>query len=191
MQAYCHSDVYLLRLGMQKFHTVFRELKKEDGSPMGVDPFNYITIAGVAFNGIYCTHFLPPHTIINVPRPSKANHSFKQILWLEYKASKPNDPFIQHARNAGEYEVSLRNRKKVSMDGFCRDTNTIFQFHGCFWHGCPYCYNQCAPTPHRVSKYFNKAGKEVSSAIKFEQLHSNTLVMTEELQRVGYNVIEM
>ena len=172
MQAYCHSDVHLLRLGMQKFRTIFRELKKEVGSPIGVDPFNYVTIAGVAFNGIYCTHFLPPHTIINVPRPSKANHSFKQILWLEYKASKPNDPFIQHARNAGEYEVSLRNGMKVSMDGFCRDTNTI--------------------TPTRQEKkYFNKAGKEVSSAIKFGQLHSNTLVMTEELRRVGYNVIEM
>ena len=70
---------------------------EEDGSPMGVDPFNYVTIAGVAFNGIYCTHFLPPQTIITVPRPSKANHSFKQIIWLEYKASKPNDPsFSMH-----------------------------------------------------------------------------------------------
>ena len=28
MQAYCHSDVHLLRLGMQKFRTIFRELKK-------------------------------------------------------------------------------------------------------------------------------------------------------------------
>ena len=187
MQAYCHSDVQLLRLGMQKFRTIFRELKKVDGSPMGVDPFNYVTIAGVAFNGIYCTHFLPPQTIITVPRPTKANHSFKQILWMEYEMAKQDQSFIQHARNAGEYEVSLRNGKKVSVDGFCRDTNTIYQFHGCFWHGCPYCYEQCAPTPHRVSKYVNKSGKEVHSAIKFGQLHSNTLVMTEELRRAGYN----
>ena len=175
MQAYCHSNVYLLRLGMQKFHTVFRELKKEDGSPMGVDPFNYITIAGAAFNGIYCTHFLPPHTIITVPRPSKANHSFKQILWLEYKASKPNDPFIQHARNAGEYEVSLRNRKKVSMEGFCRDTNTIVQFHRCFWHGCRLLLQPvCTYTTQSVEVFQQGRKKEVSSAIKFEQLHSNT-----------------
>ena len=36
MQAYCHSDVHLLRLGMQKLRTI-----------------NYVTIAGVAFNGIF------------------------------------------------------------------------------------------------------------------------------------------
>ena len=139
-QVYCHSDAYLLRLYMQKFRNIFRELKKEDELHIGAYPFNCVTIAKVAFNGIYCTHFLPPQTIITLPRPSKANHSFKQILWMEYEASKPSQPFIQHARNAGEYQVTLCNGKKVSVDGFCRNTNTIFQFHSCFWHGCPYCY---------------------------------------------------
>ena len=28
------------------------------------------------------------------------------------------------------------------MDGWCAETRTAYQFHGCFWHGCPKCYDQ-------------------------------------------------
>lgn len=27
-----------------------------------------------------------------------------------------------------------------SVDGFCLDTNMVFQFHGCHWYGCPECF---------------------------------------------------
>jgi len=191
MQAYCHSDVQLLRIGMQKFRDMFLDLKDNEGRNIGVDPFNYLTIAGVAFGGIYTTYFLPENTICTVKRPTESNHSFKQILWLEYESSKVVDRFIQHARNAGEFEVTLDRGKKVKVDGYCQQTNTIYQFHGCFYHGCPYCYESSAPTPHRVSKYVNKQGKEVTTPIKFGQLHASTLVMTHNLRRLGYNVTEM
>ena len=26
------------------------------------------------------------------------------------------------------------------MDGLCWETNAVFQFHGCHWHGCPECF---------------------------------------------------
>ena len=29
---------------------------------------------------------------------------------------------------------------KTKVDGYCLETNTIFQFHGCFRHGCQRCY---------------------------------------------------
>ena len=53
MIAYCHSDVELLRQGMTKFQDLFINLAKSDGTRIGVDPFNYLTISGVAFDGIY------------------------------------------------------------------------------------------------------------------------------------------
>ena len=28
-------------------------------------------------------------------------------------------------------------RHAIPVDGFCAQTNTIYQFHGCFWHGHP------------------------------------------------------
>ena len=81
--SYCHSDVQLLRLGMEKFRELFLTLTKADGTPIGVDPYNHLTIPSVAFEGIYLRYFLPEDTIITVPRPSADNHSFKSLLWME------------------------------------------------------------------------------------------------------------
>ena len=45
--SYCHSDVQLLRLGMEKFRELFLTLTKADGTPIGVDPYNHLTIPSV------------------------------------------------------------------------------------------------------------------------------------------------
>ena len=79
MRSYCHSDVQLLRLGMERFRDLFLNLQKSDGTYIGVDPYNHITIPSVAFEGIYLKYFLSEKTLITVPHPSKDNHSFKSI----------------------------------------------------------------------------------------------------------------
>ena len=28
------------------------------------------------------------------------------------------------------------------VDGFCKKTNTVYKFQGCFWHGCRHCYTE-------------------------------------------------
>jgi len=43
---------------------------------------------------------------------------------------------VQHALNGGE--VTTCGSK---VDGFNQESNAVYQFHGCFWHGCPKCYN--------------------------------------------------
>ena len=32
------------------------------------------------------------------------------------------------------------NNKNYKVDGFCKETNAVYEFFGCFWHGCPKCY---------------------------------------------------
>ena len=96
---------------MEKFRELFLTLTKEDGTYIGVDPYNHLTIPSVAFEGIYMRDFLPPQTLITVPRPTEENHSFKQILWLEYVMSQ-NEGFVAHARNGGEVKVTVNNGKK-------------------------------------------------------------------------------
>ena len=58
MQRYCHMDVTVLRVCMEKFRSMLQNLKTLDGQDIGCDPFQYITIAAVAFDGIYRWHFL-------------------------------------------------------------------------------------------------------------------------------------
>lgn len=45
--------------------------------------------------------------------------------------------FIQHALNIGEKRIG-----KYSVDGFCENSNTIFEFLGCIFHGCNQCYSR-------------------------------------------------
>ncbi|KAL5262624.1 hypothetical protein ACHWQZ_G008128 [Mnemiopsis leidyi] len=54
--------------------------------------------------------------------------SFAATEWLADVEHRENIR-IDHARNVGEYRVGPRRR---AVDGFCRASNTIYQFHGCW-----------------------------------------------------------
>ena len=53
--------------------------------------------------------------------------------WLDYIALTENKK-IQHGRNGGEVRVG-----KYLVDGFCFETNEVFEFNGCYYHGCNEC----------------------------------------------------
>ena len=56
-----------------------------------------------------------------------------QIKWLDF-ISTYNQIKIQHAENGGEYKIP---NSRLKTDGYCQETNTIYEFHGDFWHGNP------------------------------------------------------
>jgi len=78
-----------------------------------------------------------PHHHLDGSECSKCIHkgfSKKQIAWLEYIAKRDNI-YIQHAMNDGEYRVG-----KYKVDGYCKETNTCYEFSGSFYHGNPHIY---------------------------------------------------
>ena len=46
-----------------------------------------------------------------------------------------NGNIIKHALNGFEKELTI-DHKTYKVDEFCEDTNTVYKFYGCFWHGC-------------------------------------------------------
>ena len=40
---------------------------------------------------------------------------------------------IMHCRKGNEYR--LPELPRLSVDGYCPETNTVYEFFGCFWHG--------------------------------------------------------
>lgn len=66
------------------------------------------------------------------PKCVNTSISIKQISWLNY-IMKEQNIFIQHACNKGEYRIPELNNR--SVDGFCAETNTVYQFHGDCFHG--------------------------------------------------------
>ena len=128
---YCRSDADILRRSMMKFCEDFIQLEN-------IDPLRYITIASVCMM-IYRSNYMPNKTIAIVPGYAKTdNFSKMSIMWLNYVSNGMN---IKHALNGGEKELNINN-KTYKVDGFCEETNTntVYEFYGCFWHGCTNCY---------------------------------------------------
>ena len=130
MYKYCKSDVDILRRGCLKLRDLFMQISN-------IDPFQYITIASVCM-AIYKNEFLPLNTIGVAKENQTDTYSIKSIKWLKY--IDPNNT-IRHALNGTEVSINI-DGKKLKVDGYCEETNTIYQFHGCYFHGCKKCYDE-------------------------------------------------
>ena len=125
---YCRSDVDILRRGIMKLREDFIKLEN-------IDPLRYITIASVCLS-IYRSNYMPQKTIAIVPEYAKTdNFSKMSIIWLNFLSNGVN---IQHALSGGEKKLTIGN-KTYKVNGFCEEMNTVYEFHGCFWHGHPKC----------------------------------------------------
>ena len=61
-------------------------------------------------------------------------YSKKTIIWLLHM-KQTDGVVIKHARSGREYR--LPELPHYSVDGYCAETNTIYEFFGCHWKGCP------------------------------------------------------
>ena len=121
---YCRSDVDILR----KCCLLYREMFRKETD---IDPFDKsLTIASYCHE-VYRTNFLKKDTIavFNHDRQLKTKQSNMAVKWLSYIMEK-EDIHIQHVRNGGEKRFG-----RYSLDGYCEETHTAYEFQGCFWHG--------------------------------------------------------
>ena len=63
------------------------------------------------------------------------------VQWLTWESDRTGCT-IRHQANGREKRTG-----KLPVDGWCAETRTAYQFHGCFWHGCPKCYDQNETNP--------------------------------------------
>ena len=161
--AYCSSDVDILRRSCLCFRKLFLDVAN-------CDPFQKITIASVCMN-IYRSSHMPSSTIA-VVKENRQKYSKASMEWLEY-VSKSENIHIRHACNEGEYQVG----GKYFVDGYHKESNTVYQFHGCHWHGCLKCFEPQTEHPEH--------GKTM------QQLNDETKMITKKIQKLGYNVVEM
>ena len=68
-------------------------------------------------------------------RPQQAQpYGQMAVQWLTWEAAK-NGCTIRHQVNGREKRIG-----KLPVDGWCAKTRTAYQFHGCYFHGCPKCH---------------------------------------------------
>ena len=121
---YCRSDVDILR----KCCLLYREMLRDESD---IDPFNKALTVASYCQEVYRTNFLKKDTIaiFSNDRQWKIKQSNVAVTWLSYISEK-EDLYIKHVRNGGEKRV-----EPYSLDGYCEETNTAYEFQGCFWHG--------------------------------------------------------
>ena len=166
--AYSVSDVDILQRCCAQFRTTIKTLVQ-------VDPFQEaITFASTA-NLAYRRSFMPPQTIAIIPNlgydPAR-QFSLKACRWLAWVG---RDKRIRHALNGGEIKIG-----PYTVDGFEEETRTVYEFYGCYWHGCPACYPELGTEthPHRVD-------------CTYQTLYEQTQRREYELREQGYQVVSL
>jgi hypothetical protein len=134
--SYCTSDVDLLMRGCLSFRENMKKITISEKFPSGIDAFTSAITIGSLSNFIFKNLMLELNTIAIIPEEgySNLNYSKKSIEWLEY-ISKTESRNIRHARNGHEVKVG-----EFYVDGMEIETNRVYQFFGCYFHGCDICY---------------------------------------------------
>ena len=130
---YCKSDVDILAKGCLAFRFLFMEMTKTDIEDSGIDPFLQCITLPSACHYVFRRNFMEPKSIGLIPPYGYSSEpsSYKSIIWLKYE-SKQSQVNIQHSRNGKEKRID-----KYRVDGWVEETATVYEFHGCLFHGCP------------------------------------------------------
>ena len=78
------------------------------------------------------------------------------IQWLT-RESERTGRTIRHQSNGREKRIG-----KLPVDGWCAKTRTAYQFHGCYFHGCPKCHTD----PEKTNKLNGKTMAELLADTK-------------------------
>ena len=181
MKAYCESDVKLLKAGCQKFRQEFKQ-------HANFDPIEKCVTIASACNRYWRKKLVPLNTIASRPprgcSGARTNQSVKALKWLAWQehllrqqpstSQAPGDR-IRSTTNGGEMRVGPQ---RVLVDGYDASTNTVYEFHGCLWHGCPKCFKN---SRHSYST--------VHPDRTLYKVHEHTKEKIKTLKDHGYRVI--
>ena len=178
--SYCQSDVQLLKQGCQAFQEEFQR-------EAGFNPMEKCFTIASACNLYWRKCHLEPNTIAVEPvrgwRGANINHSLKALQWLYFREqlfpkNGASADRIQHVRNGGEQTVRT-DTNIYFVDGYDVTTKTVYEFHGCLFHGCPTCY------PVRDIKHYCAPDRTM------QELYNATEAKRMALLRAGFNVLEI
>ena len=194
---YCRSDVDIMAECCKLYREMFKLATSMDGDvETGMDPFDTATTIAAYCMQVYRTNFLQKDTIALLPQHQqhKRKQSHEALQWLSYTAEK-EEIRIQHDRNGGEKRVG-----KYSLDGYCEETHTAYEYQGCYWHGKDF-FVKCGGVTsiHAMSLFFlgcpecykKRDTKNPGAENKpMEQLYQDTQTKVKYLKDRGFEVVE-
>jgi hypothetical protein len=181
LERYCLSDCMVLAEGVIRYrnifmseivapalkgeHSVYKDMKGVEelmGRQEVGDPFVYTTLSSYIL-ALYKALFMPAYTIGITPRPVGVS-SLECEQWLR-------DIEVNTLKRPLEREYKVPEVGQC-VDGYDAETKTIYQYHGCWYHGC----KRCKTYPTHSS----------SAAL----LRARTRWMTCRYRQLGYTIVE-
>ncbi|XP_034941547.1 uncharacterized protein [Chelonus insularis] len=170
---YCRADVIVLRRAC----IAFKDMILKCGN---VCPFSECCTLASTCSRIFRNKFLKADTIGILPPRGEyrwsSNQSSTAISWLIFQEEK-----------CGHIIDYTPRRKKIWLpcgtlvDGYYHNPETqekiVFQFHGCYWHGCTMCY--------RVSRY-----QQLRTSETFDQRLELTRAASNRIRSTRYTLIK-
>ena len=120
-------------------------------------------------------HFVLQKEETGFRRETHRRYEHMAINWLEWEALQSR----QSTRHQDKDSEKLIGMKRLPVDGFCRNTNTVYELQGCLWHG------------HRcwMTKKYN--GVNPVNGKSLDDLNQRTQDTIEYIKDQGYDVVEM
>ena len=123
------------------------------------------------------------HNKIGLCPECNTERNIKQILKAGPKAwaSQSIGSFVSKAETKWLDVLGVKGRQiwledvKYKVDGYDSETNTVYLYHGRFWHGCKETYNP--DTIHPIIK------------IPMKDLYEKTMYYENKIKEAGYNLI--
>ena len=110
-------------------------------------------------------------------RPQQAQPYGQMAIQLLTRESDRTGCTIRDQGNGREKRIG-----KLPVDGWCAETRTAYQFHGCFWHGCPKCHTD----PEETNPKNNKTMAELLANTKAHTAYLRRHVKVVEMWECGW-----
>jgi hypothetical protein len=107
-------------------------------------------------------------------RISKQKHLDGVFDRVHTYISKPEKSWLD-SLTVPERQYRLKDVENYNVDGYDPSTNTVYLYHGRFWHGCPETYD-----PEEIHPIIG---------IKMKELYDRTILWEQKIKNAGYNLV--
>ena len=149
----------------------------------GFNPLTQCITMASTTHYFWSNHQMEPKTIAMEPPHGwgglKTLQSKIAFQWLYYQDQQLGGNCIKHVRSGGEQFIKVK-RGKGKVDGYDTSTKTVYEFHGCEFHGC----RKCKPNNRHVET-FHHPDRTV------EEIHQATEQKTRLIRAAWYTVVDM
>jgi G:T-mismatch repair DNA endonuclease (very short patch repair protein) len=110
-------------------------------------------------------HFVRRKSENQFRRDTPRRYEQKAIEWLEWEAKNTG----YHVRHQGNHKEKVIGRRRLPVDGYVKETNTVYEFQRCYWHGHDCHLNHSKPATDEKAQTMDQRYQKTQEKIQYIQ----------------------